>query len=96
MREQYFVRTDDNMSLIFPAGFTAEDLRFTAEVQLEQKGQAGVVSIRGRQEPKAPFFGRQEYLDARTGVSCTVQIVGAERMTAVYQHKDWWIRPAFQ
>ena len=55
MREQYLVRTDDNMSLIFPAGFTAEDLRFTAEVQLEQKGQAGVVSIRGRQEPKAPF-----------------------------------------
>lgn len=95
MREQYWVRTDDNMSLIFPAGFTAEDLRFTAEVQLEQKGQAGVVSIRGRQEPKAPFFGRQEYLDAGKGVSCTVQIVGAERMTAVYQHKDWWIRPAF-
>lgn len=56
MREQYWVRTDDNMSLIFPAGFTAEDLRFTAEVQLEQKGQAGVVSIRGRQEPKAPFL----------------------------------------
>ena len=32
MKEKYLVQTDDGMSLILPAGFTVEDLRFTAEV----------------------------------------------------------------
>lgn len=95
MKEKYLIQTDDGMSLILPAGFTVEDLRFTAEVQLVQEEQAGIVSIRGRQEAKEPFFGRQDHLDARTGVSCTMQIAGAEKITAIYQHKDWWIRPAF-
>lgn len=95
MKEQYFVQTDDGMTMVFPKEFADDDLRFTARVELVQKEQAGVVSLRGRQEAKTPFFGPQEYLDARTGVSCTVQIAGAEKMTAIYQHKDWWIRPAF-
>lgn len=95
MKEKYLVQTDDGMRLILPAGFTVEDLRFTAEVQLVQEEQAGIVSIRGRQEAKEPFFGRQDHLDARTGVPCTMQIAGAEKITAIYQHKDWWIRPAF-
>lgn len=95
MKDQYLVQTDNGMTLIIPKEFAREDLRFAAKVQLVQKEQAGVVSIRGRQEAREPLFGPQDYLDARAGVSCTVQIAGAEKMTAVYQHKDWWIRPAF-
>ncbi len=95
MKEKYLVQTDDNMCLTFPKKITEEGMRFTAAVRLVQKGQAGALLIEGKQEAKEPFFGPQEYLDAEKGVSCAMQIAGAEKMTAIYQHKDWWIRPAF-
>lgn len=95
MKEKYLVRTDDNMCLTFPKKITEESMRFAASVRLVQRGQAGALLIEGKQEAKEPFFGPQEYLDAKTGVSCAIQIDGAEQMTAIYQHKDWWIRPAF-
>ena len=94
MREQYLVRTDDNMSLIFPAGFRRRICVLRRRYSLSRKGRRASYRSGGDRSLRH-LFGRQEYLDAGKGVSCTVQIVGAERMTAVYQHKDWWIRPAF-
>lgn len=95
MKEQYTIFADDKLKFSFPTEIAVEDLRLTCEVSLVQKENTGAVFIKGKQEAKAPLFGLQNYLDAREGISFAAEITGADKMTAVYQHKDWWIRPAF-
>lgn len=49
----------------------------------------------GRINVQEPCFGPQRYYGAGEGLAYELGIPGLEGATALYQHKDWWIRPAF-
>ena len=53
------------------------------------------IYLHARKQPEEPFSDRRLFLDARKGVSYRMKLSGVKRMFAIYQHKDWWIRPAF-
>lgn len=65
------------------------------KLEIGTDGDTAAVVFHAFQPPCEPFFGAQPYLDAKEGASYSVKLKGAERFMAVYQHKDWWIRPAF-
>lgn len=54
-----------------------------------------LIRINARKEIREPCFGPQDYFDPREGISYHLEIPETERFLAVYQHKDWWVRPAF-
>ena len=58
-------------------------------------GSAAAIGIRAVMERKQPLFGEQPYFDRKGGVRFTLKGMRAEGLLAVYQHKNWWIRPAF-
>lgn len=49
----------------------------------------------GRIDVQEPCFGPQKYYDAKKGLVYALKIPGAADAAAIYQHKDWWVRPAF-
>lgn len=95
MRAKHTILADDKLKLSLPSEFETEDLRLTCTLELLQKENAGAVFVKGKQEAKEPLFGLQNYLDAREGCVFRAEVEGADKVTAIYQHKDWWIRPAF-
>ena len=42
-----------------------------------------------------PFVEPQPRLDPKEGFSFDIRIPKPEKLLAVYQHKSWWVRPAF-
>lgn len=64
-------------------------------LQLLGDESTAAIYLHARKQPEEPFFGPQTFLDARKGVSYRMKLLGVKRMIAIYQHKDWWIRPAF-
>ncbi len=42
-----------------------------------------------------PFFEPQPRLDPHEGFSFEMKLPKPEKLLAVYQHKSWWVRPAF-
>lgn len=43
----------------------------------------------------APYNGGQDYIDPERGITYRLDIENYERLMAVYQHKNWWVRPSF-
>lgn len=42
-----------------------------------------------------PFFGKQRCFSHANSLGFELAMVLPEKLTAVYQHKNWWLRPAF-
>lgn len=89
------IDTGTGIQITIPGKISNTALRFTGRVKLYREENSAAVFLEGRQKPLEPFFGAQEYLDKKEGVSYPVSLTGAGKMTAVYQHKAWWLRPAF-
>lgn len=64
-------------------------------VQTAKRDFAAAVWVHAEKKIQEPFFGAQEYWDARGGFRYRIEVSGAEKFLSVYQHKDWWLRPAF-
>ena len=54
-----------------------------------------LITVRAEKETREPCFGPQAYFDPREGFLYHMELPETERFLAVYQHKDWWVRPAF-
>lgn len=67
----------------------------TMEITEKVWDGAVVLGVRAQQETKNPLFGRQVYFKPAKSVSYEIAGLKAEEFMAVYQHKDWWVRPAF-
>lgn len=85
----------EKISLEFPQKAKAEGAALTCRVITREQGNYRAVWIKGKVEPGQPLFGPQVYLDGKRGAEFTVRAAGAEKLLAVYQHKDWWLRPDF-
>lgn len=59
------------------------------------KEDAAVICPEGYISIQEPCFGPQKYYDAKEGMTYELAVSGVNRATAIYQHKDWWTRPAF-
>ena len=89
------IETGVGIQITFPGEIREKALRMNCAVRVRQDDNMAAVFLEGKQKPLEPFFGPQEYLDKKEGVCYPVTISGAEEMTAIYQHKAWWIRPVF-
>lgn len=65
-----------------------------SEMGRENQGAAAIFA-EAVMERKKPYFGAQPFLDPKKGISYRIRGLGTGKMTAIYQHKDWWLRPAF-
>ena len=70
-----------------------EGVRLSFSVHAQ--GSAAAVGVSAVMERKQPLFGAQPFFDRKEGVRFTLKGMEADGMLCVYQHKDWWIRPAF-
>ncbi len=65
------------------------------EWSVDMWGSCAAVRFRGGLKPQTPLFGEQKYLDGAIGLEYELKLPRTDRLLAVYQHKEWWIRPAF-
>lgn len=70
-----------------------EDVRI--EIKKENREGALIYRAEAFKEPSLPLFGRQTFLAAQESLCYRLEGFEASRFMAVYQHKDWWVRPAF-
>lgn len=89
--EKAVLETEGGMRILLGAE-ESEGIRTSLEIRREEEA---AVFFHAVKPPKEPFFGPQTYLDPVKGVSFRMVLEGTGRLMAVYQHKDWWIRPAF-
>ncbi len=65
------------------------------ELKVYCKEDTALICPEGQIDVQEPCFGPQRYYDAKEGLTYELGIAGLEGATAIYQHKDWWVRPAF-
>lgn len=65
------------------------------QITATQKDGTVILYAKAWMEEQKPLFGPQKYWDLKKGFTYQVQLAGVTQMLAVYQHKDWWIRPEF-
>lgn len=65
------------------------------ELKVHCKEDTALICPEGQISVQEPCFGPQRYYDAKEGLVYELRLPWVERATAIYQHKDWWIRPAF-
>ncbi len=85
----------EEICLEFPEQIQKEAFSLTCRIAVKEQGDLKAVWLSGRIRPAQPLFGPQIYLDPHEGVSFTMGVRGVEKLLAIYQHKDWWLRPAF-
>lgn len=61
---------------------------------LEQESQTAV-SIDAKVLTQAPAFGYQKAFAEKNGVEIDLKLSDCYPFVSIYQHKEWWIRPAF-
>lgn len=67
----------------------------TEELKVHCKEDTALICPLGQISVQKPCFGPQRYYDAKKGLTYELGIPGLKGATAIYQHKDWWVRPAF-
>ncbi len=88
--ENFTVQHDENRSCL-----KFSDVESKIELEVICREQIAVLRLSGGIIEKQPVFGKQEFLAEKDAVSLSLISPGADCYTAVYQHKEWWIRPAF-
>lgn len=83
----------DGMGVFVAEALPQENVDFSFSAGAE--GNTAAVSIKAVMGRKTPLFGMQPFFDRKKGVRFQIKGIKAEQMLAVYQHKDWWIRPDF-
>ncbi len=85
----------EEICLNFPGYIKKEAPSLTCKVTVKEREETKAVWLRGKTVPAQPLFGPQTHLDPHKGVSFTAGVSGVKKLLAIYQHKDWWLRPAF-
>lgn len=88
------------VSLALKSGSTADYCGECPEggvsASIVERDSVRVIRISGRWNATEPYFGRQRYFSRSGGIVLELGDVESENgLVAVYQHKDWWLRPAF-
>ncbi len=65
------------------------------ELKVHCKEDTALICPEGQINVQEPCFGPQKYYDAREGLTYELELSAVACATVVYQHKDWWVRPAF-
>lgn len=92
-KEEIYLEFPDNITDSIGSG--EERVSLTCQLVIKEQGNLKAIGIKGKVEPRQPLFGPQTYLDGKMGVHYLVGVQKAEKFLAIYQHKDWWQRPAF-
>jgi raffinose synthase len=67
----------------------------TAELNVACCEKIAVFRLSALIPEKAPVFGYQKFLSENDAVTLKLIVPEAGPYTALYQHKEWWIRPGF-
>lgn len=66
-----------------------------AQITVKTKGNLAAISLRASLKENMPSFGYQSSLAENSAVSITFTLSADDDLTAIYQHKEWWLRPSF-
>lgn len=73
----------------------ANDAKSVVALEISCRDQTAVLSLSAGILEKEPAFGKQEFLAEQDTVSLNLTNLSSGPFTAIYQHKEWWMRPAF-
>ena len=73
----------------------SKDAHSETEIEVTCHEQTAVIRFGAKILEKEPVFGKQKFLAEKSAVTMSCISQNAGPYTAVYQHKEWWIRPAF-
>jgi len=73
----------------------SKDTHSETEIEVICREQTAVIRFSAKILEKEPVFGKQKFLAQKNAVTMNCISRNAGPYTAVYQHKEWWIRPAF-
>ena len=65
------------------------------KLSFKEEGNLMALSMEGMLERKIPSFGYQPSLSDQNSVSVELQFAKEHPFLAIYQHKEWWLRPFF-
>lgn len=101
------VKTSQNDALLSPFSDVAEQtdsVKFcmhtgndicTAELNITCRENIAVFRLAAQIPEKAPVFGCQKFFSEKNAVTIELIVPESGPYTALYQHKEWWIRPEF-
>lgn len=99
-KQRRYIKTTGGMEILLDEGkhdgtdgFRADGIKCCLEVCGDENTAA--VVLHGEMKEKEPYFGPQNYLDPKKGVTYYIELRGVQKLMVIYQHKDWWIRPSF-
>ena len=78
---------------LHPAGGGSKE--FTVSLDLPEQGEQTAVCIDAQILTQAPAFGYQKAFAEKNGVEIDLGLSSRYPFVSIYQHKEWWIRPAF-
>lgn len=73
--------------------FSSDEAFVSVETILE--GGLWAFRLSGGVKGKQPPFGYQPYLASQKGIAIRIKRESGNNFVCVYQHKEWWTRPAF-
>lgn len=67
----------------------------SAELNVECHEHTAVFRLAAQIPETVPVFGYQKFLSEKNSVTLRMSVPESGPYTALYQHKEWWIRPEF-
>lgn len=65
------------------------------KLEIQMEDTVVLVRAAGVMKTQEPSFGTQKYYNGKKGICYQLKIPEFTKGVAIYQHKDWWVRPAF-
>ena len=74
---------------------TGKSEAYTVSPKISEQDELTTVCIDAEIQTQAPAFGYQKAFADRNGVEIDLRLSEGYPFVSIYQHKEWWIRPAF-
>ena len=74
---------------------TGKPEAYAVSPKISEQDELTAVCIDAEIQTQAPAFGYQKAFADRNGVEIDLKLSEGYPFVSIYQHKEWWIRPAF-
>ena len=74
---------------------TGKPEAYAVSSKISEQDELTAVCIDAEIQTQAPAFGYQKAFADRNGVEIDLKLSEGYPFVSIYQHKEWWIRPAF-
>jgi hypothetical protein len=89
------IGTDKDVSFAFEPEIFLYDHKLHLKTLVKMMDQGCLLSLSGSMDKTEPVIEPQTYIDPEAGVFTELSVPDDCKILSVYQHKCWWMRPAF-